>query len=126
MRVIHASLFGRAILLVLPIINAPTQGQVETTEEELAKPELVLQDSHAGTVNAVAFSPDGKLLVSVGDDGILKFWDATEIQYSIPGSRATEPFLTQLRSVDLREIFHEGLAHSHRLNTRGSHGVQKG
>lgn len=30
---------------------------------------------HAGTVNTVAFTPDGKLLISAGDDCIIRFWD---------------------------------------------------
>src|SRR5262249_44426317 len=31
--------------------------------------------SRHGTVHAVAFAPDGKTLVSGGDDGVLRFWD---------------------------------------------------
>lgn len=30
---------------------------------------------HTGTINSVAFSPDGNFLVTAGDDGIVKVWD---------------------------------------------------
>jgi WD40 repeat protein len=31
---------------------------------------------HAGTVNCLTFSPDGKLLISGGEDGFIRVWDA--------------------------------------------------
>ena len=34
------------------------------------------QSAHSGCVNSVAFSPDGKTVVSVSDDQTLKVWDA--------------------------------------------------
>jgi WD40 repeat protein len=37
-----------------------------------------LQSAHFGPVTSVAFSPDGKLLVSVGLDGNLKLWDVSD------------------------------------------------
>lgn len=38
------------------------------------KPDLTL-NGHTGRINSVAFSPDGKRLASVSDDGHLKVWD---------------------------------------------------
>ena len=34
------------------------------------------QSAHSGDVNSVAFSPDGKTIVSGSDDQTLKVWDA--------------------------------------------------
>ena len=46
----------------------------------LAAASLVLkaekQDAHSGTVSSVAFSPDGKTIVSGSCDKTLKVWDA--------------------------------------------------
>ena len=39
------------------------------------KPELVLQTGHTGSILALAISPDGRWLVSGGQDSTLKIWD---------------------------------------------------
>lgn len=39
-------------------------------------PEFVLQNGHSDGVNAVAFSPDGKTIVSGSDDNTIKLWEA--------------------------------------------------
>jgi len=51
------------LLLMLLVQFAPAQ-----------KLELVVQTGHSGSVNSVAYSPDGKLLASGGSDGVIKLW----------------------------------------------------
>jgi WD40 repeat protein len=54
-------------LLFIPIVSAICAAE---------RPEIFVQLGHTGHVFSAAFSPDGKYIVSGGDDHAIKIWDA--------------------------------------------------
>jgi WD40 repeat protein len=49
--------------------------EVKLIDPSERKPELILQTGHLETVNSVAFSPDGRFLVTGGQDNVTKLWE---------------------------------------------------
>ena len=53
--------------------DAPSPPVSGTLELKVSK-----ENAHSGTINSVAFSPDGKTIVSGSRDKTIKVWDAGE------------------------------------------------
>jgi WD40 repeat protein len=80
-----------ATLLVVGLASLDAQAPLKDQDRESessSKPELILQKGHSGVINSMALSPDGKFIVTAGNDSAVKIWDAStglELR-SLPGN----------------------------------------
>jgi eukaryotic-like serine/threonine-protein kinase len=42
--------------------------------------EVLTLKGHKGPIRSVTFSPDGRRIFSLGDDGVLRVWDGRPVQ----------------------------------------------
>ena len=80
-----------------------------------ASPDIVLQTGHSANISALAFSPDGKFLVSASEDSTLKLWNP-ETGAEIRTLQGHSNIVTALAlNVDGTEIASAALDHTLRI-----------
>jgi WD40 repeat protein len=71
------------------MIGAKVPGTIRLWNLDTGKREASI-DAHAGWIQALAYSPDGELLASGGDDGLAKLWDAGGVLIRTLGGHTAE------------------------------------
>ena len=66
---------------------------------DLRKDTVTTLGSHTDTVNSIAFSPDGKFLVSGGDDYVIKLWDVQRKRHIVTREHITDRTRSQVKAV---------------------------
>ena len=84
---------------VNPSLVASAGDNSEIKLWDLRKNTATTLGSHADTVNSIAFSPDGKFLVSGGDDYVIKLWDVRRKQHIVTREHITDWARSQVKAV---------------------------
>jgi len=64
------------LVIGLALFHAASTNEILTRALASSDSELLIQNGHSGTVQAIAYSPTKQLFVSAGEDYVIKLWDA--------------------------------------------------
>ena len=104
LRIATASAVACAVVAIVAMPRVQADKQEARKLPPDARPEAVVQSGHVADVRALAFSPDGTLLATGGNDEVVKLWDVAsgrELRTFV-GSRA--PIYTLRFSSDGRRL----------------------